>query len=583
MIFQYIVFSQYLSIYIMLCPYFHINTIHTSYQNIFILLCPSGHNMAYIRAKKRNGKTYYYLVEGVREGNKVRQKVLQYLGTSKEIKTPKKSIMLDELTVNNSLDYGSVIALHTLAERLNLSDTIYNATKKGGGIHIGKIIEIMVINRCIDPVSRNKLKDWYEKTALPIFLNIPPDKVHPQIFYNAMSYITDNAILRIQKELLKNVKKIYKIDTSQIFYDLTSTYFEGVKCPLGKFGHSTDHRPDKLQINIGLGVNKDCIPITHEVFCGSTRDVSTVQNFMSRLKSEFGIEGKIIVIDRGMISQDNLDYLVKLGYDYIVARRMGPNECDIIMSISDDEYAKEIIVNYSEEREIYLAKREINNKLLVICLNKKKAVDDKSFRDLMITRSSEKLKKIEKGCGNRNLNSKEQVYHAVYKVLEKYKTKKYFDIKINQRGAPRLKFKLIESELEKASRLDGKFILESSNLDIQPIEVMKGYHDRDVVEKFFQTLKDIVELRPIYVYKNNHVKAHIFICVLAVFFLSLIRKILKDAGKNITSIKVLEILDGIKRIEFSLNDGKAIIVRTTQFSNQQRDLISILNVAPIGL
>ena len=319
------------------------------------------------------------------------------------------------------------------------------------------------------------------------------------------------------------------------------------------------------------------------VFCGSTRDVSTVQDFMSRLKSEFNVVGKIIVIDRGMISQDNLDSLVELEYDYIVARRMGPTECDIISSISDDDYIKEIIVNYSEEREIYLAKREINNKLLVICWNKEKAVDDKSFRDLMIAKSLKNLEKIEKGCGNRNLKTKEQVYHAVYKVLEKYNTKKYFDIIINQRGAPRLNFKLIESELENAIRLDGKFILESSNLDLQPIEVVKGYHDRDVVEKFFQTLKDIVELRPVYVYKDNHVKAHIFICVLAVFFLSLIRKILKDAGKNITSIKALEILEGIKRIEFSLNDGKVIIVRTTQFSDQQRDLISILNVAPIGL
>ena len=121
-----------------------------------------------------------------------------------------------------------------------------------------------------------------------------------------MDYLSDDVILYVQKELFNNVKRLYGIDISTIFYDMTSTYFEGTKCPLGEYGHSTDHREDKLQINIGLGVDNDCIPITHEVFTGSVRDVTTVQDFAEKLKIEFGIESPIIVIDRGMISQDNL-------------------------------------------------------------------------------------------------------------------------------------------------------------------------------------------------------------------------------------------------------------------------------------
>ncbi len=413
-------------------------------------------------------------------------------------------------------------------------------------------------------------------------MDIPPDKVHPQIFYNAMNYLTDEVILNVQKELYKTVKRIYGIDTSTIFYDLTSTYFEGTKCPLGEYGHSTDHRDDKLQINIGLGVDSDCIPITHDVFPGSVRDVTTVQGFAEKLKTEFGLESPVIIIDRGMISQENLDQLLGLGYNYIVARKMGASEIKIVSKVPDEEYTRAVLTNYSEEREIWLAEKMVDGKRWIICWNKSKAEDDRIFRETMIARTVESLERVKNGCGKRNLKTKEQVYHRTCTILEKYKTKRYFDIKINQRGSPRLKFEPIEKEMEKASRLDGKFILETSNPDLSPVEIAHVYHDRDTVEKFFQTLKDIVEVRPMYVYTEQHVKAHVFICILAVLLLSLIKKILKESGKELSSIKALEILDGIKRIELTL-DGKGTIIRTTQIKHQQREIISILNVAPLGL
>lgn len=539
--------------------------------------------MTYLVKKKIKGQTYYYEYESYRVGGKVKHRCVHYLGKSKDMR--KKGELLfgpADITVHSSVDYGSVVSLYTLAERIRLSETIYNAAKKGGGEHIGKLVEIMVINRCIEPVSRNKLRDWYEKTALPVFMGIPPEKVHPQIFYNAMNYLTDETILKIQKELFQTVKRIYGIDTSAIFYDLTSTYFEGTKCPLGEFGYSTDNRPDKLQINISMGVDKDCIPITHDVYPGSVKDVTTVQDFAEKLKTEFGLESPIMVIDRGMISEENLDQLLELGYDYIVARKLGPLESKIVYSIPDTKYVRAMLSNYSEDRELWLGETRVDGKRWIICWNKNKAEDDKAFRETMIAKTIQGLGKVKKGCGKRHLKTKEQIYHKTYIILEKYKTKRFFGIKINEHGAPRLKFELVDKEIEKAERLDGKFILETSDPDLPPLEIARGYHDRDTVEKFFQALKDIVELRPTYVYTERHVKAHVFICILAVLLLSLIKKILKETNKDLSSIKALQLLDGIKRVEFTV-DGKGTIVRTTQINNQQREIISILNVAPIGL
>jgi transposase len=538
--------------------------------------------MTYLVKKQIKGQTYYYEYESYRVKGTVKHRCVRYLGKSKNL--GKKSSIPTDIVVKNSLEYGSVVALYTLAERIGLSKIIYQATMKGGGKHIGKLAEIMVINRCLEPVSRNKLPGWYEKTVLPFLLDIPADKVHPQIFYNAMNYLTDEAILRIQKELYRNVKRIYGVDTSTIFYDLTSTYFEGTHCPLGKFGHSTDHRPDKLQINIGMGVDRDCIPITHDVFTGSIRDVTTVQGFAKKLKTEFNLDSPVVVIDRGMLSQKNLDELLSLRYHYIAARKMGARERLIVQETPDEGFTKAVVTTYSEEREIFLAEKMVGEKRWIFCWNKKKAEDDKMFRDRMIVRSRADLEKIRKGCGKRNLKTKEQVYHAMQNVIERDGTKRNLILEINKRGAPRLNFELNDEEIKKEKKLDGKFILETSEHNLSGIEIVQAYHTRDVVEKFFQMLKDIVELRPSYVYTEQHVKAHVFLCVLAVLLLSLLRKILKKAGKDtMTSVKALDILDGIKRVEFSLNEGKNIIIRTTTFTDTQRELISILNVGPLGL
>jgi transposase len=539
--------------------------------------------MTYIVKKTIRGKTYYYEYESYRVDGKVKHRYVRYLGKSKDLRKKDDMPTINDLEVLTSLDYGSVAALHTLADRMRLSQTVYESTAKSAGAHIGKLVEIMVINRCLAPVSRNRLAEWYNKTALPIFLDIPAEKVHTQLFYNAMDYLDDDSILAIQKKLFTRINKLYGIDTSKLFYDLTSTYFEGNKCPLAKYGYSRDHRPDKPQINIGLTVAKDGMPIMHNVYEGSTQDVTTVQDASTQLKSEFELESPVIVVDRGMISAENLDTIRGLGFHYIIARKMLTTESATIQSISDDKYETVLLDNYSEQREIGVTERFVNKSRWIICHNIRKSEDDKVFRQSMIDKTMNALEKIRKKCGKGKLKKKEEVYHRTHTVLEKYDTEPFFDIQINSRGAPRLKFEFLEDNVEKAQRLDGKFILETSDPTLTPGEVVQAYHDRDVVEKFFQMLKDIVEIRPMHVYTERHVKAHVFVCVLAVMMLSLIRKILKESGKETTSIKALEILDGIKRVEFSQKDGTGTIVRTTKINGQQREIISILNVAPIGL
>ncbi|MDY6966222.1 MAG: hypothetical protein SVM80_09710 [Halobacteriota archaeon] len=111
--------------------------------------------------------------------------------------------------------------------------------------------------------------------------------------------------------------------------------------------------------------------------------------------------------------------------------------------IPDEEFREAVLINHSLEREILLTERSVDGKRWgVICYNKKKAENDKAFRDAMINRSTQELEKVKEGCGKRNLKTKEQVYHAAYRVIEKHCTKRFIEVEINNRGSPRLKFQL---------------------------------------------------------------------------------------------------------------------------------------------
>ncbi|MGH9896281.1 MAG: IS1634 family transposase, partial [bacterium] len=228
--------------------------------------------MPFIRAKKRGDKTYYYLVEGIRDGDRVKQRVIRYLGTSATITKPGAP---RGVNIVSAVEYGGVAALHALCQRIDLVGIIDRHSPKGGGPSLGKLFEAMVLNRCLDPVSKRRVPEWYGRTGLPLLLELAPERVTEDVLYRALDYFTPDRILRIEKDLHRRVKATFKLEYARVFYDLTSTYFEGHQCPLAEYGHSRDHRNDREQINLGIAVNADGVPITHTLLPGSTADVTT--------------------------------------------------------------------------------------------------------------------------------------------------------------------------------------------------------------------------------------------------------------------------------------------------------------------
>ena len=174
------------------------------------------------------------------------------------------------------LDYVDVVALYKACEVLELRQIINRHVFKGGGVDVG--------------IQATKLNAENLCTALDYFYPDGKDKA-----------------VEIEKEIVGKLKELFGIKMDCLFYDITSTYFEGTKCIIARLGYSRDSKPDELQVNIGLVVTKEeRFPVFHLVFDGNETDITTVERTISRLKKEFSITDCLLIFDRGMVSEDNI-------------------------------------------------------------------------------------------------------------------------------------------------------------------------------------------------------------------------------------------------------------------------------------
>jgi transposase len=525
--------------------------------------------MAFVRAKRRGDKTYYYLVEGVREGDQVRQRVVQYLGTSATVTKPGGR----NVNVVSAVAYGAVNALHALCQRLDLVGIVNRNSPKGGGPALGKLFEAMVLNRCLDPVSKRRVPEWYQRTALPLLLELPADRITEDVLYRALDYFTPERILKIEKDLHRQVKKKFQVEFARVFYDLTSTYFEGHDCPLAEYGHSRDHRSDREQVNLAIAVNIDGVPITHEVLAGNTADVATVQDFATRLSHGFGLDAPVVVVDRGMVSRPNLAHLERLEFDFIVGLRMDATLQRWVARQSDSKF-----VAAPPEHERYLVQdvKRGKGRRRILVLNTEMAKDDAAWRQNALQAAEAELAKLDDS--RRRPKAKHALMDKAHAVLKRHKVQGLITIRTGQRGTPRLTWARDEKAIRAAARLDGKYVLETT-VDWPAGDVLAAYHQRDAVEKFIQTIKSIVELRPVYVRTETHVRAHVFVCVTSVLLLSLLRKLLKDAGQEVSAVEALRRLDTVMQVV--LEQAGRLNRVTTRTSPEQEELLTLVQAPSV--
>ncbi len=407
----------------------------------------------------------------------------------------------DIFAIERSVPHGHVKAILGTARNLKLDNMIASKPCRERDLILGMIAE-----QIMHPTSKLGFTRIWNTTSLPEELNVKD--VDENELYSAMDWLYER-----QEKIEKKLAKRHLHDGAQVLYDITSSYYEGSKCPLAQFGHNRDGKKGKPIIVYGLLTDAEGRPISVQVYKGNTADPTTVPDQIDKLLNRFGLKRIVLVGDRGMLTQTQIDNLKEHpGIGWISCLRFDAirglvNQGDLQLSLFDQQNLAEISsTNYPGER-------------LIACYNPLMAQQRRCKREKLLKATQEKLDKIIREVKRRTkkIIDKASIGQKVGKVINSHKMGKHFDLQIED---GHLSYTLKEESIDREYKLDGIYVVRTSESSdkLSAEDTVRSYKNLSLVEQLFRTLKGVeILVRPIRHCQERRVVAHIFICILAYY------------------------------------------------------------------
>jgi transposase len=412
----------------------------------------------------------------------------------------------DALQIQRSLPHGHVVATLGALRRLGVEQILARTRSPQRDL-----ICAMIVARIFTPASKlataRGLAAQTATSSLAALLDLhDPDEDQ---LYAALDWLHARQA-RIEQQLAQR----HLSEGSLVLYDLTSTYFEGRRCPLARYGHSRDERPGNLQIVFGLLTNHQGCPLAVEVFEGNTGDPKTVAAQIGKLRQRFGLQQVILVGDRGMLTSARIreDLKTEDGLRWITALRAVQ-----IQQLAADGQLQLSLFDQQDLAEIrhpaYPGER------LMACRNPLLAEERKRKREELLAATEQRLDKIVAATRRkrRPLRGKQEIGLAVGKLLGRYKMGKHYQLTIADDS---FRWARKPASIDKEAALDGIYVIRT-NVPVEALpaaEAVARYKSLATVERAFRSMKNVdLKVRPIYHHQAERVKAHIFLCMLAYY------------------------------------------------------------------
>jgi transposase len=459
----------------------------------------------------RNSNPAILLRESYREGSKVRKRTLANLTKWPTLLVDKLRILIknkdavvadtSNFIVEQSLPHGHVEAVLGTIRKLNL-DKIISSTP----CRTLNLVLAMIAERLIHPCSKLATTRLWHTTTLAKELSVEDAKVDE--LYDAMDWL-----LKRQNSIEKKLAANHLAENSLVLYDVSSSYYEGRTCPLVQFGHNRDKKKGLPIIVYGVLADSDGRPISIDVYPGNKSDPSTVPDQVEKIRNRFKLSQIVLVGDRGMLPQTQIDKLKDYpGIGWISALKSSAikklvEQQHLQLSLFDQQNIAEIeSPDYPDER-------------LIACYNPFLAEERKHNRSVLLAATEQQLNKILKQIERRTKTplTESEIGIKVGKILNKYKMAKHFAIIIKDNF---LKWERNEEKITTEQMLDGIYVIRTSESSqkISAEDTVRSYKNLSSVERAFRCLKGIdVLIRPIRHRTADHVRAHIFICMLAYY------------------------------------------------------------------
>ncbi len=448
------------------------------------------------------------LREGYREGGKVKTRTLANLSKlpPEAIAALRQVLQGDTLVPASeafeaitSLHHGHVQAVLDAMQRLGFSPLIASRPSRQRNL-----IVAMVAARILEPDSKLGTTRWWNLTTLPTLLGV--SDADEEDLYTAMDWL-----LQRQPFIEKKLAARHLHNDGMALYDLSSSYFEGVTCPLAALGHNRDGKKGKLQVNYGLLTDTRGVPVAVSVFKGNTGDPTTLPPQIDKVRNDFGIERFVLVGDRGMIAQKQIDALRKIdGIDWVAALR--PEAIRKLLA------GGALQLGLFDERNLFeLTHPDFPDERLVACRNPELSKRRAHKRASLLEATTQELEKVRRMVGRGRLHGQDAIGVRVGKVVNKYKVAKHFRLTIEDK---RFDFEIDTGKVAAEAALDGLYVIRTSLSEerMSAEQTVRSYKQLTQVERAFRSFKTLdLEIRPIRHRLENRVRAHIFLCMLAYY------------------------------------------------------------------
>jgi transposase len=410
---------------------------------------------------------------------------------------------------------------------------------------------ILVLARFCAPSSELQIAEsWYGKTALDELLGVAEGKVNDDRLYRAL-----DALLPYKDELCRHLQRrygeLFGSSFDFLFYDITSTYFEGTSNgnPQARRGYSRDSRPDCPQVLIGLVATKEGLPIAFEIFDGNRPDVTTAQEMVQVMEAKYGKAERVWVLDRGMVSEDNLEFMRISGARYLVGtpRSLLKRLEQRLVDQSWEEVKPGVEVKLC-------ASPEGMEETFVLCRSLGRKEKENAILNRFVDRLGEKLAKLAERAEQGKIRDKQKVERQIGRLLERNsRAASLFSVTVTDgNGRLSIDVKRNEERYEWALENGGSYLLRTNWKEIDPKVLWSTYIQLTEVEDAFRTTKHDLGMRPIFHQKKDRTQAHILVCFLSLVLWRTLQQWMKASGLGTAPRKLLQEMRELKSLDVLL-------------------------------
>jgi len=538
-----------------------------------------------------NGKVSLLIVENIRESGKVHQKKLRHVATV----LPEEVERFKEVA-----EYIKAEMEHEREPKLfptkTLAEMVISSRKNGGddrplpvnlsklreehrivtGIHdiYGALYDAVGFSQLFKtcPVSKNVMKDIVmarlakpcsKRSSCELLERDFGISISLEKIYRMMDTLTELRIKQIQDKCWNHTRELFTDDIKIMFYDCTTLYFESfTEDELRSFGYSKDHKFNQGQILLALMVTKEGLPVGYDVFPGNMSEGKTFKQAIEKIKHRYGVKRAIIVADSGLLSKENIDFIVKEGFEYILGARLRTLSDlwqEKILSHTDYKKLKK------EDETLRIATHPYSkNRSLIVTHSTKRADKDCKDREKAIERLKQKLEK------SKNPQS----------LISNYGHKKF--IAVDGEAQVRID----EKKLAKEAQWDGLhgIFTNIKKEEMKVEDILTQYHGLWMVEESFRINKHDLRMRPIFHWTASRIRAHIAICFVAFALIRFLQyKILHQTKENFSAERISEELYRIQEsiLRDKTNNNRYVVpskpsqnaVKIYEVMNKQRHVV----------